>query len=145
MERILFLCTGNSARSQMAEGLARALGGDGVQVWSAGIDPKGIHPLAVRVMAERGIDISGQSSKDLSAVPRDPAVVITLCDNAADRCPAFPGRVERVHWSLADPAAAAGTEEERLAAFRRTRSEIESRLTALLRQRGDLAREPRLG
>jgi arsenate reductase (thioredoxin) len=135
MDRILFLCTGNSARSQMAEGLARALGGEGVEVWSAGIAPKGIHPLAVRVMAERGIDISGQSSKDLSAVPRDPDVVITLCDNAADRCPAFPGRVERVHWSLPDPAAVTGTEERRLAAFRETRSEIESRLSAFLRER----------
>src|SRR2546428_6872824 len=114
MDRILFLCTGNSARSQMAEGLARALGGDRVQVWSAGIAPRGVNPLAVRAMAERGIDISGQSSKDLSAVPRDPDVVVTLCDNAADRCPAFPGRVARVHWSLADPAAAAGTQEERL-------------------------------
>ena len=136
MDRILFLCTGNSARSQMAEGLARALGGDRVQAWSAGIAPKGVHPLAVRAMAERGIDISGQSSKDLSAVPRDPDVVITLCDNAADRCPAFPGRVERVHWSLPDPAAAPGTEEQRLAAFRQTRSEIESRLSAFLRERG---------
>ena len=143
MDRILFLCTGNSARSQMAEGLARALGGD--RVWSAGIAPRGVHPLAVRAMAERGIDISGQSSKDLSAVPRDPDVVVTLCDNAADRCPAFPGRVARVHWSLADPAAVAGTEEERLAAFRRTRSEIESRLAAFLRERGSLARSPGLG
>ena len=76
MDRILFLCTGNSARSQMAEGLARALGGERVQVWSAGIEPKGVHPLAVRAMAERGIDISPQQSKDLSAVPADPDVVI---------------------------------------------------------------------
>jgi arsenate reductase len=132
MDRILFLCTGNSARSQMAEGLARALCGDRVQVWSAGIAPKGVHPLAVRAMAERGIDISGQASKDLSAVPRDPDVVITLCDNAADRCPAFPGRVRRIHWSLPDPAAVTGTDEENLRAFRQTRSEIESRLAALL-------------
>ncbi len=132
MDRILFLCTGNSARSQMAEGLARALGGDRVEVWSAGIEPKGVHPLAVRAMAERGIDISMQFSKPVSAVPSDPDVVITLCDNAADRCPAFPGRVARLHWSLPDPATVAGTEEERLAAFRATRSEIESRLAALL-------------
>jgi arsenate reductase len=132
---VLFLCTGNSARSQMAEGLARALGGDGIEVWSAGIEPKGVHPLAVRAMAERGIDISGQSSKDLSAVPRDPDVVITLCDNAADRCPAFPGSVKRMHWSLADPAAVTGTDEEKLRAFRQTRSEIESRLAALLGER----------
>jgi arsenate reductase (thioredoxin) len=145
MDRILFLCTGNSARSQMAEGLARALGGDRVQAWSAGIAPKGLHPLAVRAMAERDIDISRQSSKDLSAVPADPDVVITLCDNAADRCPAFPGRVERVHWSLPDPAAVAGADEDRLAAFRAVRSEIESRLTAFLRQRGSLARNPDVG
>ena len=92
MDRILFLCTGNSARSQMAEGLARALGGDRVQAWSAGIEPKGVHPLAVRAMAEREIDISKQSSKDLSPpCPSNPDVVITLCDSAADRCPAFPG------------------------------------------------------
>jgi arsenate reductase (thioredoxin) len=145
MDRILFLCTGNSARSQMAEGLARALGGDGVQVWSAGIEPKGVHPLAVRVMAERGIDISKQSSKDLSAVPADPDVVITLCDNAADRCPAFPGRVQRVHWSLPDPAAVTGADDGRMAAFRAVRSEIESRLTAFLRQRGSLARSGDVG
>jgi arsenate reductase len=145
VDRILFLCTGNSARSQMAEGLARALGGDRVQAWSAGIAPRGVHPLAVRAMAEKGIDIKGQSSKDLSAVPRDPDVVITLCDNAADRCPAFPGRVERVHWSLEDPAAVTGTDEQRLAAFRQTRSEIESRLAAFLRERGSLARGPSLG
>jgi len=145
MDRILFLCTGNSARSQMAEGLARALGGDRVEVWSAGIEPKGVHPLAVRAMAERGIDIARQSSKDLSAVPADPDVVITLCDNAADRCPAFPGRVQRVHWSLPDPAAVAGSEDERMAAFRVVRSEIESRLTGFLRERGSLARRTDVG
>ena len=145
MDRILFLCTGNSARSQMAEGLARALGGDRVEVWSAGIEPKGVHPLAVRAMAESGIDIARQSSKDLSAVPADPDVVITLCDNAADRCPAFPGRVQRVHWSLPDPAAVAGSEDERMAAFRVVRSEIESRLTGFLRERGSLARRTDVG
>jgi arsenate reductase len=145
MDRILFLCTGNSARSQMAEGLARALGGDRVEVWSAGIEPKGVHPLAVRAMAERHIDISKQSSKDVSAVPRDPDVAITLCDSAADRCPAFPGRVQRIHWSLPDPAAATGTEGDRLAAFRRVRSEIESRLVAFLRERGSLARSADVG
>ena len=145
MDRILFLCTGNSARSQMAEGLARALGGDRVEVWSAGIEPKGVHPLAVRAMAERGIDIARQSSKDLSAVPADPDVVITLCDNAADRCPAFPGRVQRVHWSLPDPAAVAGSEDERMTAFRVVRSEIESRLTGFLRERGSLARRTDVG
>jgi arsenate reductase len=132
MDRILFLCTGNSARSQMAEGLARALGGDRVQVWSAGIAPKGVHPLAVRAMAERGIDISEQFSKPVSAVPSDPDVVITLCDSAADRCPAFPGHVKRLHWSLPDPAAVTGTDEEKLRAFRQSRAEIESRLAVLL-------------
>jgi arsenate reductase (thioredoxin) len=143
--RILFLCTGNSARSQMAEGLARALGGKRVHVWSAGIEPKGVHPLAVRAMAERGIDIASQQSKDLSAVPADPDVLITLCDNAADRCPAFPGRVARVHWSLPDPAAVAGTEDQRLAAFRAARAEIESRLVLFLRERGSLAGSAGLG
>jgi arsenate reductase len=145
MDRILFLCTGNSARSQMAEGLARALGGDNVEVWSAGITPRGVHPLAVRAMAERNIDISKQSSKDLSAVPADPDVVVTLCDDAADRCPAFPGRVERVHWSLPDPAAVPGSEDERLAAFRRVRSGVESRLTAFLREGRSLARGADVG
>jgi arsenate reductase len=145
MDRILFLCTGNSARSQMAEGLARALGGQRVQVWSAGIEPKGVHPLAVRAMAERNIDISKQSSKPVSAVPSDPDVVVTLCDHAAGLCPAFPGRVERVHWSLPDPAAVTGSEDQRLAAFRDARSEIESRLTAFLGERGSLAGSAGLG
>src|SRR4029079_2257653 len=105
------------------EALPRTWGGAGVEVGSAGMERKGVHPLAVRAMAERGIDIARQSSKDLSAVPADPDVVVTLCDNAADRCPAFPGSVKRIHWSLPDPAAVAGSEDERMAAFRAVRSE----------------------
>ncbi len=133
--KILFLCTGNSARSQMAEGLARALGGPAVDVWSAGIAPRGVHPLAVRAMGERGIDISRQASKSVEAVPGEVDCVITLCDSAAERCPVFPGRVERMHWSLPDPAAAAGSEEERLAVFRQVRAEIETRVRRFLEER----------
>lgn len=120
----------------MAEGLARFLGGAGLEVQSAGLEPKGVHPFALRAMAERGIDISGQTSKGLDAVPREADVVITLCDNAADRCPRFPGDAERIHWSLPDPAAVEGPEAERLTAFREVRSEIESRLAAFLGGRG---------
>ena len=127
--RVMFLCTGNSARSQMAEGLARHLFGDRWEVYSAGLEPKGVHPLAVRAMDELGIDIRHQRSKVI-----DPDLlgrmdlVITLCDDGAERCPVPPPHVRRLHWALPDPAAARGTEEQRLAAFRRVRDELLARL-----------------
>lgn len=136
MTKLLFLCTGNSARSQMAEGLARSLCGPRAEVFSAGLEPKGVNPLATQAMAERGIDISSQTSKGIEDVPREVDFVITLCDNAADRCPAFPGRATRIHWSLPDPAAATGPEDQRFQVFRDVRTEIESRLRRFLEEAG---------
>ncbi len=124
MKRILFLCTGNSCRSQMAEGLARSLL-DNVEVFSAGIDPKGIHPTAIRVMEEIGIDISGQKSKSLTEIPIDKIdLVITLCGDAAERCPVFPEKAKKVHWAIEDPAKIVGNEKEILDVFRMVRYKI---------------------
>jgi len=124
MKRILFLCTGNSCRSQMAEGFAKTLLSD-TEVFSAGIDPKGIHPMAIKVMQEVDIDISGQKSKNLTEIPMDKIdIVITLCGDAAEQCPVLPGKVERLHWALEDPAKARGNEEEIIDAFRKIRDEI---------------------
>ena len=128
-KRVLVLCTGNSARSQMAEGLLRELGGGRFEVHSAGTRPGGVRPEAIEAMREVGIDISGQRSKSVEefAGQRFDAV-ITVCDNARESCPVFPGRVERVHWSFEDPAAAEGDWDARLAVFRRVRDEIGARL-----------------
>jgi len=127
--RVLFLCTGNSARSQMAEGLLRSLGGADFEVYSAGTDPQGLNPLAVEVMRESGIDIANQQSKSLQQfLNRHFDYVITVCDRARDNCPTFPGDNERIHWGFDDPAAATGTREQQLAAFRRVRNELSERL-----------------
>jgi len=124
-KRILFLCTHNSARSQMAEGFLRGLYGGRYEVWSAGTEPSAVHPLAVRAMAEAGFDISGQTSKSVDLfVGEHFNHVITLCDAAAETCPYFPHADLISHRGFEDPAAAAGTEEERLASFRRIRNEI---------------------
>jgi arsenate reductase len=132
-QRVLILCTGNSARSQMAEGLLRNLAGDRFQVLSAGTRPSAVNPLAIEVMAERGIDISQHRSKHLNEFLSQPfEYVITVCDDAAEACPVFPGRAERIHWSFADPAAAEGDEAQRLQVFRDTREAIESRLRGWL-------------
>ena len=133
--RILFLCTGNSCRSQMAEGWARALKPGSLEPYSAGIEANGLNPLAVRVMAEVGVDISAQRSKlvsELLHVPFD--LVVTVCDNAAQRCPVFPGKVRRVHAPFDDPprlAQTARTEEEVLGHYRRVRDEIRSYVQGL--------------
>ncbi len=128
--KVLFLCTGNQARSQMAEALLKARAGADFEVTSAGSAPKpSIHPLAVRALSERGIDISAATPKGvagLTDVPFD--YVITLCDSARDLCPVFPGEGEKIHWSIPDPAAAEGAEEERLEAFRAARDDIEGRI-----------------
>jgi arsenate reductase len=127
--RVLFLCTGNSARSQMAEGLLRSLGGADFEVYSAGTDPQGLNPLAVEAMRESGIDISRHESKSLDRfLGRSFDYVITVCDRARDRCPTLPGDTERIHGGFDDPAAATGTREEQLAQFRRARNEISERL-----------------
>jgi arsenate reductase (thioredoxin) len=125
--RVLFLCTHNSARSQMAEGLLRSLGADRYEVFSAGTEATFVRPLAITAMAELGIDISGQQSKTLDRYLNQPFdEVITVCDTAAEACPVFPGATKRRHWSLEDPSQATGTEEEQLAVYRRVRDELRS-------------------
>jgi arsenate reductase (thioredoxin) len=128
--RVLILCTGNSCRSQMAQGLVNHLLGAEWQACSAGTEPAaGVHPLAVRVMGEVGIDIAAQRPTHVSARLREHwDLVVTVCDAAHEACPAFPGRCARIHLSFTDPAAARGTEEERLAAFRVVRDAIRDRL-----------------
>jgi arsenate reductase len=130
---VLFLCTGNSARSQMAEGLLRSLGKEHFEVYSAGTYPKELNPLAVAVMQELRIDISGQRSKDLTEfLGREFDYIITVCDRARDNCPTFPGDNQRIHWSFEDPAAAVGDESHKLEVFRRIRNEIRTRITIWL-------------
>lgn len=127
--RVLFLCTGNSCRSQMAEGWLRHLAGDRFAVFSAGTHPAGVNPDAVRVMNEAGVDISGQQSKSVgSFLGQHFAYVITVCDRANESCPIFPGMARRLHWPFEDPAHARGSEEQRLAVFRRVRDQIAARL-----------------
>lgn len=123
---VLVLCTGNSCRSHLAEGILREAAGDAFEVASAGSKPAGyVHPLAVRAMKEIGIDISGHRSKHLSEfLERKVDTVVTVCGNADQVCPVFPGQVARHHWPFDDPAHATGTEEEQLAVFRRVRDEI---------------------
>ena len=123
---ILVLCTGNSCRSHLAEGILRAAVDDRVRVASAGSNPAGfVHPLAIKVMAEIGIDISGHTSKHLNEFLDQPVqTVITVCGNADQACPIFPGQVNRYHWPFDDPAHATGSEQEQLAVFRRVRDEI---------------------
>ena len=124
-KRVLILCTGNSARSQMAEGLLRSFGGDGFEVFSAGTKPSIVRPEAIAVMSELGIDLSGQRSKHVREFEGQAFdYVITVCDDANESCPVFPGNTQRIHWSFPDPAAIGGSETERLAAFRRVRDAL---------------------
>jgi len=133
MRHILFLCTGNSCRSQMAEGWARSLAGDGVQVESAGIEAHGKNPRAIAVMAEAGVDISGQDSTVVTEeMLRRADVVVTVCGHADELCPVLPAAVRKIHWPLTDPARATGSEEEIMAEFRATRDEVEQRVRGLL-------------
>ncbi len=133
--RLLFLCTGNSCRSQMAEGWARELKGDQIEPYSAGIEAHGLNPDAVRVMAEAGVDISGQRSKSVSELAgTDFDYVVTVCDNAHESCPLFPGKAKVIHVGFDDPprlAANAMTEQERLAPYRRVRDEIRAFVESL--------------
>jgi arsenate reductase (thioredoxin) len=127
--RVLFLCTHNSARSQMAEGLLSYLAGERFEAMSAGAEATGVRPLAVRAMDEIGIDISGQESKTLERYLEEPFdYVITVCDDANETCPFFPGANDRLHWSFQDPSLAEGSEEARLEIFRRVRDEIRGRI-----------------
>ena len=128
-KRVLILCTGNSARSQMAEGLLRYEGGDRFEVASAGVAPTRLRPEAIVVMKEIGIDISRHNSKLVAEFTNQKFdYVITVCDNANEQCPVFPGETKRIHWSFDDPATAKGGDEERLSVFRRVRDEIRHRL-----------------
>ena len=130
-QRVLFLCTGNSARSQMAEALLRKYGGDIFEAHSAGLSPKGVNPLTVRAMDEVGIDISNQTSKDINIYLGKTRFqyLITLCDDADENCPtSLPGINARMHWSFEDPARQEGTEEEKLAKFREVRDLIEQKI-----------------
>ncbi|NPV80200.1 MAG: arsenate reductase (thioredoxin) [Firmicutes bacterium] len=132
--KIMFLCTGNSCRSQMAEGFARALFGDSWEVYSAGIEPAGVNPRAIEVMREVGIDISMQTSDPIeSRLLREMDLVVTLCGDAEERCPVTPPSVSRIHWPLPDPARAKGSEEEIMAEFRKVRDDIKRRVEDLLR------------
>jgi arsenate reductase len=132
-KRVLILCTGNSARSQMAEGLFRREGGDRYEVFSAGTRPSLVRPEAIAVMAEIGIDLSGHRSKSVDEFVSQPLnLVITVCDNAKESCPVFPGRTLRLHWPFEDPAHVEGTEEERKAAFRKVRDQIRQRIRTFL-------------
>jgi arsenate reductase len=131
-KRVLILCTGNSARSQMAEGLLRHMYSDRFEVESAGVEPSHVRPQAIEAMREIGIDISGHRSKSVDEFAgQEFDYVITVCDNAKERCPVFPGKTERIHWSFDDPAEAVGDQAARLAVFRRVRDEIEARLHEL--------------
>jgi arsenate reductase (thioredoxin) len=133
--RVLILCTGNSARSQMAEGLLRQDAGDRFEVFSAGTKPTQVRPEAIAAMQEVGIDISRRRSKSVEGFADQKFdCVITVCDNAKESCPVFPAGTKRVHWSIEDPAAVVGSETERLSAFRRIRDELRARL-------GEYARE----
>jgi arsenate reductase len=127
--RVLFLCTHNSARSQMAEAFLRTLAGNQFDVASAGTEATRVHPLAIQAMREIGIDLAGQTSKSLDGLLDKPwDCVITVCDSANERCPVFPDPTKRLHWSFSDPSQATGTDHERLQAFRRVRDQIHARL-----------------
>jgi len=131
--RVLFLCTGNSARSQMAEALVEHLAEGAIDVFSAGSHPKPLHPNAVRVMRERGIDIAGRRSKHLGEFTRQPLdYVISLCDRVREVCPEFPDRPDLIHWSIADPAREGDTDAQTYPAFERTATELATRIPFLL-------------
>jgi len=135
MLKVMFLCTGNSCRSQMAEGFARTLGQGLIEAHSAGLMAAGVHPRAISVMQEDGIDISRQRSREIDPdLLRTMDVVITLCDNAAEACPRTPPAIKRLHWPVKDPVGTAGTEEEIIAEFRRARDEIKVKIQRLIRE-----------
>jgi arsenate reductase len=135
MLKVMFLCTGNSCRSQMAEGFAREIGKGVIEPYSAGISPKVVNEKAIIVMKEIGIDISHQLSKSIDEeLLRKMDIIITLCDDAAESCPWTPPEIKRIHWSLSDPAAATGTEEEVLNEFRIVRDEVKEKVIQLVKE-----------
>lgn len=132
-QKVLILCTGNSARSQMAEGLLRNIAGDRFDVESAGTRPSHVRPEAIDAMREIGIDISSHRSKSVDQFTSEKFdYIVTVCDNAKESCPIFPGDATRIHWSFDDPAAVIGTSTERIEAFRRVRDQIEERLVSFV-------------
>jgi arsenate reductase len=134
-KRVLILCTGNSCRSQMAEGWWKHLGGERWDVFSAGVHPIGVNPLTISTMAEAGVDISGQTSDAMSDYANQPFdLVVTVCANAENRCPAFPNAARREHWPFDDPYYAAGGEEQVMGEFRRVRDEIGSAIRHYLQR-----------
>lgn len=135
MKRVLFLCTGNSCRSQMGEGFLRYLGGDDFEALSAGIMPSGINFMAITVMAETGINIAAQRSKPIKEfLGQQFDYVVTVCDNAKEACPAFPGRYKRLHWNLDDPVKAKGSDEEAIIVFRKIRDQIKNYIELFLKE-----------
>ncbi len=132
-KEVLFLCTGNSCRSQIAEGLLRYYKNKKYNVLSAGINPSNVNSKAIKVMTEVGIDISNHTSKSVNNfLNKKLDIVVTVCDNAKESCPVFPGKVKKLHWSFEDPAKAMGTEEEILVVFREVRDQIKTRILKVL-------------
>ena len=128
-KKVLILCTGNSCRSQMAEGLLREFNNDEYEVFSAGVNPTEVNPNAIEVMKEIGIDISGQKSKHVNEfINQTFDIIITVCDNAKESCPIFPGKAERLHWSFFDPAEALDSQDELLKAFKEVRDQIKAKI-----------------
>ena len=143
-DRVLFLCTGNSARSQMAEAFLRKYGGDKFEAHSAGLEPAGLNPLTVKVMDEIGIDVSGQKSKSIDTYLGKTLFqyLVTVCDDADKNCPTvWPGVNERMHWSFQDPAKVEGTEEEKLAKFREVRDLIKEKIKSWLKEKNVVLQE----
>ncbi len=139
--QVLFLCTGNSARSQMAEAFLRKYGGDAFEAYSAGLEPKGMNPYTERVMNEIGVSLNGQWSKGVSEYmgKKHFGYLITVCDDAEERCPAtFPGVGQRLHWSFEDPAAFVGSDNDTLRKFREIRDQIEQRIKEWVKERGEV-------
>ena len=128
-KKVLFLCTGNSCRSQIAEGYLRNFAGDRFEVYSAGLEPGKVNPNAIRVMKEDNVDISSHTSDDINSYLDEKFnFLITVCDHAKERCPYFPGKTKRIHWSFEDPADATGSDEEVLDVFREVRDQIKNRI-----------------
>ncbi len=135
MVKIMFMCTGNSCRSQMAEGFARAMGKGVIEPYSAGVKPSEVHPKTVQVMKETGVDISCQTSKGIDeSLLHTMDIIITLCSSAEALCPMTPPRIKRIHWSIDDPTSATGTEEEVVNAFRKARDEIQKKIEILVEE-----------
>lgn len=134
-KRVLILCTGNSARSQMAEGMLRSFGGDRFEVFSAGVEPSFVRPQAIAAMHELGIDISDHRSKSLNEfLDQRLDYVITVCDHANLQCPVFPATVERIHWNIDDPVGS-GSEQDRMEAFRRARDELQKKISEFIEEK----------